>query len=114
MKEIILEANEAETIVFNVAEMAERFNNLKGTRGKRGKIYSLGMVLTLVILAKLAGEDKPWPIAEWIKLRKDVLVKMFTWHRQRVPGLNTIREILQKVISLEELEKAMWGYRRFV
>ncbi len=41
------------------------------------KIYPLGMILTMVILAKLAGEDKPSGIAQWIRLRGDAFVRIF-------------------------------------
>jgi len=46
-------------------------NRLTHRRDRRGKIYSLGLVLTVVILAKLAGEDKPSGIVEWIRLRRE-------------------------------------------
>src|SRR5688572_5403003 len=110
MKHIILTGNETEAIVFNVADIAARLNQLTDRRDRRGKVYSLGMLLTLVILAKLAGEDKPSAIAEWIRLRCDALVQLFNCKHQRMPCLNIIRLVLQEVISLEELEKLFSHY----
>ena len=110
MKHIILTGNETEAIVFNVADIAARLNQLTDRRDRRGKIYPLGMLLTLVILAKLAGEDKPSAIAEWIRLRCAALVQLFNCKHQRMPCLNIIRWVLQEVISLEELEKLFSHY----
>lgn len=110
MKHIILEANETDALAFNIADMAAYLEQLTDTRDKRGKIYPLGMILTLVLLAKLAGEDKPSGIAEWIKLRCDVFVELFEFKHQRMPCLNSIRWVLQEVIVLEELEKQFSRY----
>jgi predicted transposase YbfD/YdcC len=110
MKHIILEANQTETLIFDVAELADRLNQLTDTRDRRGKIYPLGMILTLVILAKLAGEDKPSGIAEWIRLRRAAFVQLFACKHQRMPCLNIIRWVLQTIVSLEELERLFSHY----
>jgi hypothetical protein len=85
-------------------------NQLTDTRDKRGKIYPLGMILTLVILAKLAGEDKPSGITEWIRLRCDAFVKIFNCKHHRMPCLNIIRWVLEEIVSLEELEEIVSHY----
>ncbi|RMF66253.1 MAG: ISAs1 family transposase [Alphaproteobacteria bacterium] len=111
MEHIILEAQDTTAgIVFNLADLETRLNQLTDTRDKRGKIYSLGMILVMVILAKLSGEDKPSGIAQWIRLRRDSFVKLFRFKHQRVPCLNTIRTVLQDVVSLEELETIFQRY----
>jgi predicted transposase YbfD/YdcC len=110
MKHIILESIETEAIIFDVTDLAAYLNRLSDSRDKRGKIYALGMILTLVILAKLAGEDKPSGIAEWIRLRCDALVALFGCKHQRVPCLNIIRWVLQAVVCLAELEKVLSQY----
>lgn len=110
MNHIILSANDTEAIVFNIADLEARLNQLTDTRDKRGKVYPLGMILTLVILAKLAGEDKPSGITEWIRLRCDAFVKIFKCKHQRMPCLNTIRWVLEEIVSLEELEEILSHY----
>jgi predicted transposase YbfD/YdcC len=110
MKHIILEANDTDVIAFDLADLAACLNKLTDTRDKRGKIYPLGMLLTMIILAKLAGEDKPSGIAEWIRLRRDAFVTIFNCKHQRMPCLNIIRGVLQEVISIEELEKLLGNY----
>jgi predicted transposase YbfD/YdcC len=68
------------------------------------------MILTLVILAKLAGEDKPSGITQWIRLRCDAFVKLFECKHARMPCLNVIRGVLQEIVSVEELERAFSRY----
>lgn len=65
------------------------------------------MILALIFLAKLAGEDRPSGIAEWIRLRCDEFVQLFGFKHQRMPCLNIIRGVLQTVISAEELEEKL-------
>jgi len=110
MKHITLAANKTGGIIFDVGELATRLDKLPDTRDRRGKIYPLGMILTLVLLAKLCGEDKPSGMAEWIRLRRDVLVKLFNCKHQRVPCLNIIRWVLQEIVSIEELERTFTRY----
>jgi predicted transposase YbfD/YdcC len=110
MKHIILEANETDAVAFDAADLASYLEQLTDTRDKRGKIYPLGMILTLVLLAKLAGEDKPSGMAEWIRLRCNAFVDLFAFKHQRMPCLNSIRWVLQEVIVLEELERLFSRY----
>lgn len=110
MKHIILESNDTEAIAFDIADLAARLERLPDTRDRRGKIYPLGMVLTLVILAKLAGEDRPSGIAEWIRLRREAFVSLFNCKHQRMPCLNIIRWILQEIISADVLEREFGRY----
>lgn len=110
MKHIILEANNTDAIVFDIRDIEARFEQLTDTRHAQGKIYPLSMILTLVILAKLAGEDKPSGITEWIRLRCDSFVKLFKRTHQRMPCLNIIRGVLQEIVSLEELERIFGHY----
>lgn len=110
MQHIILEAKNTDVVVFNTADLEARLNRLTDKRDSRGKIYSLGMVLTLVVLAKLSGEDKPSGITQWIRLRCDSFVDLFACKHQRMPCLNTIRTVLQDIVSLDELETIFSQY----
>jgi predicted transposase YbfD/YdcC len=110
MKHIILGASNTDGIAFNVADLAARLEELTDTRDKRGKIYPLGMLLTLIVLAKLAGEDKPFGIARWIRLRCDKFVELFDCKHRRMPCLNSIRWVLDEVVCLDELEQVFIRY----
>ena len=110
MQDITIEAKDPNGIEFNVTELEARFSQLTDRRAKRGKIYSLSMLLTMIILAKLAGEDKPSGIAQWIRFRCAEFVKVFNFKHERMPCLNTIRGVLDTIVTLEELERIFAQY----
>jgi len=110
VKHIILEATNTDAVFFDIKDLEARLKQLTDTRDARGKIYPLSMILTMVILAKLAGEDKPSGITEWIRLRCDSFVKLFRCKHRRMPCLNIIRGILQEIVSLDELERIFGHY----
>jgi len=45
------------------------FEQVQDGRHKRGVRYSVALILTLIVLAKLAGMTTPRAIAEWARLR---------------------------------------------
>ncbi len=110
MKHITIAAGEAEGIIFDLNGLVEKLDQLPDTRQARGKIYPLSFILVLVLLAKLAGEDKPSAMAEWIRLRRRRLVTALGFQRERVPCLNTIRTVLSEVVSLNELQQLFTRY----
>jgi len=50
--------------VFDIGSLLALFYKLVDKRKARGKRYELALMLVLVVLAKLAGEDAPTGIAE--------------------------------------------------
>jgi hypothetical protein len=75
-----------------------------------GKRYELAAVLTIVVLAKLCGEDKPMGIAEWAKHRKEELVKLLCLSWRRMPHHNTYRRIVAYKVYEEEVERVVGEY----
>lgn len=64
-------------------------------RRARGKRYDAGLVLTLVLLAKMAGEQTLSGIAEWVRLRQ---VQLSEWlPLTRTPCANTYRYICEQI-----------------
>ncbi len=59
MDNIILEDGEKEGFVFSITELMVSLEQLTDPRQARGKRYKLSYILTLIILARLAGEDTP-------------------------------------------------------
>ena len=94
MEHTTLKQIEKEGVLLDLTTLASFLEQIEDVRQARGKQYNLSWILTLILLAKLAGEDKPYGIAEWIKLRKKALVSMFKREREKVPSLNTIRRAL--------------------
>lgn len=74
------------------------------SRKARSKRYSLPLLLTLILLAKLAGEDTPKGIAEWLQLRRRQIIKAFQPDRETIPSYNTIRRTLADTVSEDELQ----------
>jgi predicted transposase YbfD/YdcC len=70
---------------------------LPDPRKRRGRRYALAVVLTLMILAKLAGETTPSGIAQWARLRTDWLCDVLHLRRRRLPCANTSTAIAAKV-----------------
>jgi predicted transposase YbfD/YdcC len=108
---ITLEAVLAEGIVFDVNALIEHLEEVSDRRSKRGRRYSLSFLLSVIILAKLCGQNKPSAIAEWMKLREKQLVSAFNKERQTVPSLNTIRRTLTETVEAMELHTV---FKRFL
>jgi hypothetical protein len=66
-------------------------------RKRRGRRYALAVILTLMILAKLAGEPTPSEIAHWTRLRTDWLCDVLHLPRRRLPCANTYTLIAAKL-----------------
>ena len=110
MKDIILEARDIEGVVIDLRSLTERLNQLTDRRDNRGKVYSLGNLLSMILLARLAGADKPQGIFEWIRYRRTDFVQMFQLKKGNTPCLNTIYTILGDVLLQEELEVSLRQY----
>ena len=97
---------------FDRGSVYDRFCKLSDLRGVNGKRYELEAVLTIVVLAKLSGEDKPMGIAEWAKHRKEELVKLLCLNWSSMPHHNTYRRILAHKVYVEEVERLVGEYNQ--
>lgn len=86
------------------------FDQLEDQRDPRGVRYDLADVLTLVVLAKLAGEDGPKGMAEWLSHRADELVRALGLPRASMPHPVTISRILGQAVKVEHLEAVLQRY----
>jgi hypothetical protein len=90
--------------VFDVGSLYAHLEQLTERRDPRGMRYSLADALTLIILAKLSGEDSAIGIAEWLKHRADELVRVLKLPRPSMPHAVTISRIMGLGVDAEELE----------
>ena len=104
MQPVILKDMATEGIVFDIGALTQYLKEVTDVRKARGQRYSIEFLLILIILAKLAGENKPKGIAEWIQLRREQLVKAFQRKRSNVPSYNTIRRTLENIEDGVELQ----------
>lgn len=96
MNNITLPGAGEKVVVFDVRLLQKKLEMVADARKARGKRYPLPVLLTMVLLAKLAGEQTPTGIAEWLRLRRRQLVRFFACKHPRVPSLNTIRRVLRQ------------------
>src|SRR3984893_19493444 len=64
-------------------------------RHKRGVRYGVALILTLILLCKLAGMTTPVAIAEWVRLRAGWLRTVLPTTRQTFPCAATYSNVLR-------------------
>lgn len=105
-----MECNTDTGFVFDVGSLYAHLQTLTDRRKPRGVRYQLETVLTLVVLAKLCGEDQPSGIADWAQHRTAWLVKALALTYPRLPHHSTYRRILAEVVTPDELETLVGAY----
>ena len=100
-------ADNVDPFFFDVGSLYQRLESLNDNRDPHGVRYPLPVAMVFVILAKLAGEDHPRGIAQWIELRKDLLRETLQFDRQTVPHPITYSRILGQAVSVEELQEVV-------
>ena len=94
-----------ESAAIDVASLYSEFEKVKDGRGKKGKRYPLPLLLTLLLLGKMAGETTINGIVDWIKERKDSLKRQFHWPK-RFPVNSTYSHALAHCDG-QEIAKAI-------
>lgn len=89
MQDIILGPFKDSGFIFDIGALSRCLEDLTDTRGAQGKVYPLAIILSWVLLARLCGQDSPKAIFEWVRLRQEMLVRMFDCKHARTPCLNT-------------------------
>lgn len=100
-------------ILYDVGSVYERLSKLTDIRKAKGKLYALEMVLMIVVMAKLCGEDKPQGIAEWAKHRQVELVKLMCLNWRSMPSHHTYRRILVHKVYEQEVERLVGEYNQY-
>lgn len=103
-------AVDQQATLFDLASLLAQLRLLADRRCPKGLRYPLGPVLLLIILAKLAGADKPQAIADWLSARGRPLRQLLGLPWRRMPHHNTYRRILAEAVSPEELDRTIGGY----
>jgi predicted transposase YbfD/YdcC len=98
---------EAGIVVFDPQGLLDRLRVLGDRRGERGRRYDLAPLVLVIVFAKLAGEDTPAGIADWVASRADDLRQALHLRWGRMPHHNTVRRILGWVIEPAELDRVV-------
>lgn len=88
----IVQGNE-EALEIDPASMYRALEKVKDRRKKKGKRYPLALILTLLLLGKLAGETTIDGIIDWIDGKKNELKKVLCWPK-RFPSNKTYSRVL--------------------
>lgn len=100
-RQVVAEAGFA----FDVGSLYARFEQLTDQRHARGKRYTLALLLVLIVLAKLAGEDQPHGIAEWVRARANELIELLPLTRPCLPCANTYRSAASRAVKPDEWQR---------
>ncbi len=84
----------AESEAFSVYQA---MTTLVDQRGKKGKRYSFALILTFVLLAKLAGETTLQGMTDWIRFRSEWLQQVLPGTRATFPCVATYSNVLRSV-----------------
>lgn len=68
-----------ESLMIDTASFYQAFEQVKDGRGRRGKRYPLALILTLIMLGKMAGETTIEGIIDWINGRKKEIKRLLNW-----------------------------------
>lgn len=79
---------------FPIRSLREYLRRVPDPRKARGKRYQLVDLLTVLILAKLGGEDEMKGMAEWVRLREETLIRLLNIERERLPHQTTYDRVL--------------------
>ena len=83
---------------------------LHDKRHARGVRYALVTALIYIVLAKLAGEDRVYGIADWVKYRQKALAEALHLVKVRAPSANTLSRILGTGMNVEEFEQVVHDF----
>lgn len=90
----------------DVLSLYHRLEQVSDHRQKRGVRYPLALVLSLVILGKLAGMTSLAGIAEWVRWRADQFQLLLPCPRASLPCASTHGKVLRRV-EAEEITRLM-------
>lgn len=85
----------------------EALSQLEDHRRNQGKRYSIALVITCVLLGKMAGETTLQAIAEWIRLRKEWLQKNLPTTCKTFPCAATYSNVLRSVDPAQVNQRLM-------
>ncbi len=92
---------------FGIQALAARLATLVDQRAPRGVRYPLPAMLTIAVLAKLAGYHRIEALADWARLRADALATLFGLVRPTMPHARTWGRIFAHAIDPAALDQVV-------
>lgn len=100
-------AAQDEAFFFDVGSLYEHLEQLTDRRDPRGLRYPLPIAMVFLILAKLAGEQEPRGISQWVAWRKDLLKEALGFERDTTPVAITFSRLLGKAVDSTQLQEVV-------
>jgi predicted transposase YbfD/YdcC len=91
----------------NIADVYNQFALIGDQRKRRGVRYPLAVLLTIALLAKLAGYSQVRALAEWARSRASELAAVFALERSTMPHPSTWSRVLANAVAVDTLERAL-------
>src|SRR5712691_11166813 len=96
-----------EPFAFSLQALVKRLHTIPDLRAPRGVRYPLPVVLTVAVLAKLAGHGKLRAVADWSGLRAPQLCPLLGFDRGTLPHPTTWSRIFGKALDPQSLDRAV-------
>jgi predicted transposase YbfD/YdcC len=93
--------------VFSLQALVERLQTLTDKRKARGIRYPLDVLLLVAVLARLAGESRLEPMADWARLRAADLAALLGLPRARMPHQSTWSRVFGQAVDVDQLEQVL-------
>lgn len=93
-----------EPYLIDVGSLYARAQTLLDRRKARGRRYELAVIVTVAVLAKLAGYSRVEDVADWAKLRAQELQLLFATKRAQMPHHTSWSRILGQAVDAADLE----------
>jgi len=96
-----------EPFAFSLQALVKRLHTIPDLRAPRGVRYPLPVVLTVAVLAKLAGHDNLRAMAEWAGLRAEQLCPLLGFERTTLPHPTTWSRIFGTALDPHALDEVV-------
>ena len=106
----IIETENREGQLLNIGVLYSTLGQVADNRQQKGKRYTIGILLMVVILSKLCGENTPYGMAEWAKMRASELQRLFGYHRLVKPSNKTIQRLTDTTVDDSMLQETIRNY----
>jgi len=99
-----------EPCIVDLWSLFGRLREITDLRKAKGKRYPLPVLLSIAVLAKLAGQQQPQAIADWARLRMRPVCWLFGLCRHAMPVLRTWQRVLGQGLDADELEQIVCDF----
>src|SRR5436305_2806367 len=96
-----------EPFAFSLQALVDKLHTVKDLRDPRGVRYPLPVVLTVEVLAKLAGHSQLRSVAEWAGLRSEQLCPLLGFSKTTLPHPTTWSRIFSTALDPCALDQAV-------